>query len=62
MESAPTIDVVSIFTFRKSSKSMSSSMEAKPKINVGNIFYKINQTDQTPAQADADRSGFEGLK
>jgi hypothetical protein len=37
-------------------------MEAKPKINIVKIFYKIYQKGQKPAQGDADRSGFEVLE
>jgi hypothetical protein len=35
-------------------------MEAKPKINLVNIFYKIYQIGWKPVQADTDRSGFGG--
>jgi hypothetical protein len=37
------INVANIFYFFESSKSMSSSIEAKPNINEVNIIYKISQ-------------------
>jgi hypothetical protein len=62
-EAKPIINVINNFYFfEKSSKLVSSSMEAKPNINVVNIFYKIYQIGRKTTQADADRSGFEGLE
>jgi hypothetical protein len=64
MDTKPNINVVNNFyIFEKSSKSMSSSVEAKPKTNVvKNKNNKIYQIDQKPAKADADRNGFKGVR